>query len=221
MIRPAVTELTSGMSLFVGRYAETGGLRIQSIEELEEYCWYVAGTVGTLVTGLLDDAAPTHVRSRLWDSARSFALLLQLVNVAKDVAVDYREENNVYVPAELLAAKGLTAADIDDPANAEAFVPVIETIADRAEGYLDDAQRWLEAMPLVRGNSLAAWAVPFLLAVGTLRELRRRPEDVVRTGSVKLSRAEVQAVLGQFAGEEPPSLDALRQQIQEQPLHEA
>ena len=220
VIRPAVGELTDGMAQFVGRYAEAGGLRIRTMEELEEYCWYVAGTVGTLVTGLLDDEAPALVRDRLWDTARSFALLLQLVNVAKDIAVDYREENNVYVPAELLAAEGLAAADIADPDNAAAFVPVVETIVDRAAGYLDDAQRWIEAMPLARGNSLAAWTIPFLLAVGTLRELRCRPEDVVATGSVKISRAEVGAVLARFAGDETPSLGALRRQMETAPLHE-
>jgi len=220
VIRPAVIELTRGMALFVGRYAETGGLRIQTIEELEEYCWYVAGTVGTLVTGLLDDALPTLVSTRLWESARSFALLLQLVNVAKDVAADYREENNVYLPAELLTANGLTAIDIADREKSEAFAPVIETITDRAEGYLDGAQTWIEVMPLTRGNSLAAWAVPFLLAVGTLRELQRRPEDVIDTGSVKVSGAEVQAVLGRFGGDETPSLASLRRQIREAPLQE-
>ena len=220
VIRPAVGELTDGMAQFVGRYADAGGLRIQTMAELEEYCWYVAGTVGTLVTGLLDDEAPPLIRDRLWDTARSFALLLQLVNVAKDIAVDYREENNVYVPAELLAAEGLAAADIADPDNAAAFVPVIESLVDRAAGYLDDAQRWIEAMPLARGNSLAAWAVPYLLAVGTLRELRTRPEDVVATGSVKVSRAEVGAVLARFAGDGAPALGALRRQMEQAPLHE-
>jgi farnesyl-diphosphate farnesyltransferase len=220
VIRPAVRELVGGMSLFVDRYADAGGLRLRTVEELEEYCWYVAGTVGTLVTGLLEDGAPRAVRERLWATARSFALLLQLVNVAKDVAVDYREENNVYVPGELLAAEGLSAADIADPANAAAFVPVIESLVDRAAGYLDDAQRWIEAMPLARGNSLAAWTIPFLLAVGTLRELRCRPEDVVATGSVKISRAEVGAVLARFAGDDTPALGALRRQMEQAPLHE-
>jgi farnesyl-diphosphate farnesyltransferase len=220
VIRPAVRELVGGMSLFVDRYADAGGLRLRTVEELEEYCWYVAGTVGTLVTGLLEDGAPRAVRERLWATARSFALLLQLVNVAKDVAVDYREENNVYVPAELLATHGLTVADIGDRENGEAFAPVVGAIVDRAEAYLDDAQEWIESMPEIRGNTLAAWAVPFLLAVGTLRELRHRPEDVIETGGVKISRREVQAVLGRFDGERP-SLGRLRRQMYETPLHEA
>ena len=88
-IRPPVEELVGGMARFVDRYAEAGGLRIETIEELEEYCWYAAGTVGTLITNLLaTDATPARAR-QLRANARSFAMLLQLVNVAKDVAADY------------------------------------------------------------------------------------------------------------------------------------
>jgi farnesyl-diphosphate farnesyltransferase len=220
VIRPAVRELTDGMAMFVDRYAEEGGLRIQTLEELEEYCWYVAGTVGTLVTGLLDSEIPPSVQEQLWDNARSFALLLQLVNVAKDVAGDYREEENVYLPAELLSTQGLVPADIDDPANGQAFVPVIEALVDHAESYLDGAQAWIEAMPETRGNTLAAWAIPFLLAVGTLRELRDRPADVVETGTVKVPRAEVNALLAAFSGENTPEIGTLREQMAAAPLHE-
>jgi len=220
VIRPAVRELTDGMAMFVDRYAEEGGLRIQTLDELEEYCWYVAGTVGALVTGLLDSDLTPTVQDRLWDNARSFALLLQLVNVAKDVAGDYREEQNVYLPAELLSTQGLIPADIDDPANGQAFVPVIEAIVDHAESYLDGAQDWIEAMPETRGNTLAAWAIPFLLAVGTLRELRERPEDVVETGTIKVPRAEVNALLSVFDRKNTPTIGSLREQMAAGPLHE-
>lgn len=220
VIRPAVRELSDGMAMFVERYAEEGGLRIQTLDELEEYCWYVAGTVGTLVTGLLDSELPPSVQERLWDNARSFALLLQLVNVAKDVAGDYREERNVYLPAEMLSTQGLVPADIDDPANAQAFVPVIEALVDHAESYLDGAQAWIEAMPESRGNTLAAWAIPFLLAVGTLRELRDRPEDVVEAGTVKVPRGEVTALLSAFREADTPALGTLRAQMADAPLHE-
>ncbi len=71
----------------------------------------------------------------------------------------------------------------------------------RAETYLDDAQRYLEVVPEQHGNRLSAWAIPYLLAVGTMRELRERPEDVVREGDVKVPRAEVYALLQQFEEE--------------------
>jgi farnesyl-diphosphate farnesyltransferase len=219
-IRPPVLELVSGMAMFVDRYADDGGLRLRTFEELEEYCWYAAGTVGTLVTGLLSRNVDPSVRETLHNNARSFALLLQLVNVAKDVAVDYEEENNVYLPREFLEDHELDTEDIDDPDKGEAFGPVIRRVVDRAEGYLDGAQRWLEAMPEIRGNTLSAWAIPFLLAVGTIRELEERPEDVIREGDVKVSRSEVYAVMNSFAGGEDPSVADLRARMRRRPLHE-
>ncbi|WP_436924194.1 phytoene/squalene synthase family protein [Halosimplex amylolyticum] len=219
-IRPPVRELVSGMAMFVERYAEQGGLRLQTFGELEEYCWYAAGTVGTLVTGLLSRNVDDSVRETLQNNARSFAMLLQLVNVSKDVATDFEEENNVYIPQELLDAEELDTADIPDEDNSEAFVPVIRRVVDRAEGYLDGAQTWLEAMPEIRGNTLSAWAIPFLLAVGTIRELEERPEDVIEEGNVKVSRSEVTTIFATFAREEDPSLAELRSKIRQRPLDE-
>ncbi|WP_123539123.1 phytoene/squalene synthase family protein [Halosimplex salinum] len=219
-IRPPVRELVGGMAMFVERYAEQGGLRLETFGELEEYCWYAAGTVGTLVTGLLSRNVDDSVRETLQNNARSFAMLLQLVNVSKDVATDFEEENNVYIPQELLDAEELDTADIPDEDNSEAFVPVIRRVVDRAEGYLDGAQTWLEAMPEIRGNTLSAWAIPFLLAVGTIRELEERPEDVIKEGNVKVSRSEVTTIFATFAREDDPSLAELRTKIRQRPLDE-
>ena len=219
-MRPPVLELVDGMGMFVERYADEGGLRLQTIDELEEYCWYAAGTVGTLVTSLLVDDVDRGVRETLRENARSFALLLQLVNVAKDVAVDYEEENNVYLPRELLADHGLSPDCIGNGENGESFSPAIRQVVDRAEGYLDGAQAWLGAMPETRGNTLSAWAIPYLLAVGTMRELKERPADVIEEGDVKVTREEVGALLATFAAESDPSVADLRARIESQPLNE-
>jgi farnesyl-diphosphate farnesyltransferase len=216
-----IRELVSGMALFVERHADTDGLRIETVEELEEYCWYAAGTVGTLVTNLLArDAAPERVRE-LREHDRAFSLLLQLVNVAKDVSDDYREENNVYLPAAWLREEGVNPEAVCDPDNTAAVAGVIRRVAGRARNYADDARRYLDATPEKNGNTLAAWAVPYLLALGTLRELDAHAEDVLREGGVKISRAEVLAVVGQFAGSERPSLEALGTTIADQPYHAA
>ena len=216
-----VREMVGGMATFVDRYADEPGLRIQTAAELEEYCQYAAGTVGTLVTSLVATEADAPTAERLHETARSFGLLLQLVNVAKDAGGDYTEEGNVYLPAAWLEAAGVTPADLGDPAAAERVAPVIERVTACAETYLDDAQAWLEAMPEDRGNRLSAWATPYLLAVGTIRELVRRPADAVREGDVKVDRAEVGAVLSAFeAGATAADLGDLRARVRERPLQE-
>ncbi|MFC6768487.1 phytoene/squalene synthase family protein [Natrinema soli] len=221
IMREPVRELVDGMAMFTDRYASEGGLRLQTIEELEEYCWYAAGTVGTLITGLVARGTSQERADEMRGNARSFALLLQLVNIAKDVESDYHDENNVYLPAEWLAAEDVDIESVTDEDHHGGVTNVIKRVTSRAERYLDDAHRYLEVVPEHHGNRLSAWAIPYLLAVGTLRELRERPEDVVREGDVKVSRAEVFALLQQFENGVPRSrLDELRATMAEQPLHQ-
>jgi farnesyl-diphosphate farnesyltransferase len=220
-VTPPARELVQGMAMFVERHADTGGLRIQSREELEEYCYYAAGTVGNLITNLVTrgDVASDR-RSTLYETAEEFGLLLQLVNIAKDVRDDYEEENNVYLPADWLEEEGISQEEVLAPENAPGTAAVVERTADRATDFLDDAQTYLETVPLTDGNTLAAWAIPFLLAVGTLRELLARPEDAVSTTGVKISRQEVFAVVGAMTGNAGrDSLADLKELIYRQPYH--
>lgn len=222
-IRPPVRRLVQGMALFVNRYADHGGLRIQSIDELEEYCYYVAGTVGELITRLICTGDVTaETANKLREHTESFALVLQLVNIAKDVYVDFHEENNVYLPAEWLQAKGVSQDEICDATHTEQVVSVIRRITDHARGHLDDAQAYLELAPETRGNTLAAWGIPFLLAVGTLRELRARPADALSESGVKISRKEVLTVTAEMTkGANRESLGELRDVISQRPYHRA
>jgi farnesyl-diphosphate farnesyltransferase len=218
-IYPPVSELVAGMAEFVERYADDGGLRIGTIDELEEYCWYAAGTVGELITNLLAQDVDDRRAEVLRANARGFALLLQLVNVAKDVSDDFREENNVYLPASWLREHGVNPSNVTEPENETAVAGVIQRVTRHARGYMDDAQRYLEALPESRGNTLDAWAIPFLLAVGTSRELLERPEDVVKEGGVKVSRAEVMGLIQLFKSDnvEREKIGDLREQMEREP----
>lgn len=219
-ILPPVRELTDGMAMFVERHADAGGIRIHNRDELEEYCYYAAGTVGNLITNLLTrgDLASDR-RQGLYDTAVEFGLLLQLVNISTDVYDDYTAENNVYLPAAWLEAEGVDQDAVVAPENREGAATVVSRTVSHARSFLDDAERYLQAMPMRYGNTLAAWGVPFLLAVGTLRELRNRPEDALTERGVKISRQEVGAVMHAMHGDGGPSLDELRELIAHQPFH--
>ncbi|MFB6097128.1 MAG: phytoene/squalene synthase family protein [Haloferacaceae archaeon] len=222
-VTPPARELVQGMIRFVERYDDEGGLRIESREELEEYCYYAAGTVGNLITNLVTRGdIETSRAKRLYDTAEEFGLLLQLVNISKDVYEDYTEENNVYLPAEWLRAEGVPQDELVDPEHESGATAVVRRTADRARDFLDDAQTYLETVPLVDGNTLEAWAIPYLLAVGTLRELRANPQDALRDTSVKVSRQEVFAVVAAMSGtDECESLGEFRETITRKPFHRA
>src|SRR5271165_5425743 len=73
-------ELALGMSEFVGRYPE--GIRIQTMEEYRRYCYYVAGTVGHMLTDLWHCSSP-YVRKndyeRLLRDCEAFGEALQTI----------------------------------------------------------------------------------------------------------------------------------------------
>jgi farnesyl-diphosphate farnesyltransferase len=219
-IRPPVRELVGGMAMFVERHADEGGLRIGTRAELEEYCYYVAGTVGELITNLVCRDADSAQANRLRETSESFALLLQLVNVTKDVYVDYHDENNVYLPETWLEDADVPQDDLCEPEHSDDVADVVARTADHAHSFTDDAQTYLESMPRERGNRLVAWTVPYLLAVGTLREVRKRPEDALRRAGIKVSREEVHALITSLAGGvERETLGELRGTISERPFH--
>ncbi|WP_297885540.1 phytoene/squalene synthase family protein [uncultured Halorubrum sp.] len=221
-IVPPVLEMVDGMAMFVDRHATEGGLRIGDRDELEQYCYYAAGTVGNLITNLLTRGDLDEERAtRLRETAEEFGLLLQLVNVSKDVYDDYTEENNVYLPAEWLEAEGVEQERVVHPENRESSARVVGRTADYARSFLDDAQAYLETMPLSNGNTMEAWTVPYLLAVGTLRELGSRPEDALTETGVKVSRQEVFAVMSAASDVGRDSLAELRQTIARTPFHRA
>ncbi|QUO46992.1 MULTISPECIES: phytoene/squalene synthase family protein [Halorubrum] len=221
-IVPPVLEMVDGMAMFVDRHATEGGLRIDDRDELEQYCYYAAGTVGNLITNLLTREDIGEERAeRLRETAEEFGLLLQLVNVSKDVYDDYTEENNVYLPAEWLEAEGVDQERVVHPENRESSARVVDRTADYARSFLDDAQAYLETMPLSNGNTMEAWTVPYLLAVGTLRELGSRPEDALTETGVKVSRQEVFAVMSAASDVGRDSLAELRQTIARTPFHRA
>jgi len=219
--RGVVREMTGGMADFLRRYEGDGGLRLRTIDELERYCWYVAGTVGTLFTNFLDVYGAGDDPAE--EDARAFALLLQLVNVAKDVRADYETENNVYLPGEWLGDEGVSHDAVGDTGEREAVARVVRRLVDHAEGYAPGARRYLRALPESEVGLLEAAAMPYLLALGTVRELRgRATEAVTEAQPVKMERAEVEALFGAVSrGLTQEELDRLASVVQDGKFHES
>ena len=67
--------------------ASGGGLGLASLEETLEYCYYVAGTVGEMLTRLFQWYSPAIAErsAALEPRAVAFGNVLQLTNILKDV----------------------------------------------------------------------------------------------------------------------------------------
>ena len=115
-VRRHTLRTAEGMAGFVRRTGSDGVLRLETVEELREYCYVVAGIVGEMLTDLFLLAGPelATVADTLQERAALFGEGLQLVNILKDSASDAGEGRN-YLPAGISRERifELARADLD------------------------------------------------------------------------------------------------------------
>lgn len=195
-MRPWISELTNGMSQFVNRYSKQNGVRIQTMEELEEYCYYVAGTVGHLITDTLATHYDEEVNEKLHDNAEKYGLYLQFVNICKDVYDDYVTENNVYLPENILEKYNVSQSNITDNENAEGVGRTVLELTDKCYddfgGPAKDCLNWIKEIGT--NGAFVSLALPYLLAVATIRDLRDNYDLAMEPEEVKISRDEVMEI---------------------------
>ena len=105
-IRAPVLNMYRGMRHFSKGQKPGQAIRLQSISEVNQYCFFVAGLVGDLLTELVSERWPSMpVSGRTYLDAHHFGLFLQKVNLLKDQAAD-EKEGRFLVPSrpELLAS---------------------------------------------------------------------------------------------------------------------
>jgi farnesyl-diphosphate farnesyltransferase len=191
-----VAEMGRGMRKFVLLYPD--GIRIQTLDEYKEYCYYVAGTVGYMLTDLWHEhshAVSESVYRKLREKSRQFGEALQTVNILKDVATDAEHENSIYIPELALRAHGSGHATILSAAHAEGNHAALTDLVKLAWADLEDAVRYLLMVPR-RAWSIRTFCVwPLLFAFATLRDLTQTRAMLQQGGVVKITRAEVQSLL--------------------------
>jgi farnesyl-diphosphate farnesyltransferase len=109
-----------GMIRFIGRTDTSGVLRLESVGDLREYCFVVAGLVGEMLTELFVLGRPelAAVAPELRRRAAPFGEGLQLVNILKDVSAD-AAQGRVYLPHTMPLAEVFALARRDLQAAAE------------------------------------------------------------------------------------------------------
>lgn len=192
-IKRCVTIMAEGMSEFQAQ-AGLGGLRDQSA--LDQYCYYVAGVVGEMLTDLFCDYSPViaRERNRLMSLAVSFGQGLQMTNILKDIWED-RSRGVCWLPHDSFALNGIELSELEHTVSWEAFGDVLGQLIGITRSHLSDAITYSLIIPAEETGirQFCLWAVG--LAVLTLRRINERRN--FREGSeVKISRRSVRLTVG-------------------------
>ncbi|MBI4810820.1 MAG: presqualene diphosphate synthase HpnD [Ignavibacteriales bacterium] len=111
--------------------------RYETFEELKEYCYLVASTVGLMSLGIF---GPRNEKTK--EYAINLGIALQLTNIIRDVGIDAKY-GRIYIPQEDLRRFSYSEAELISSRYSDSFRKMMEYQAHRAEEYFQKAQETL------------------------------------------------------------------------------
>ncbi len=187
-----VAIMGQGMSLFSRMGA---GSALETLEDLQRYCYHVAGVVGEMLTDLFctHSSAVARHRAKLKTLAVSFGQGLQMTNVLKDIWDDF-ERGTCWLPRRLFAESGCDLDSLVRCRRTPEFSRALLHLVAVAHGNLRDALAYVQTIPRRESGirRFLMWAVG--LAALTLSRIADNPA-FVSGNEVKVSRKTVRTVI--------------------------
>ncbi|WP_340371611.1 phytoene/squalene synthase family protein [Peribacillus sp. FSL E2-0218] len=112
----------------------------QTMSQVEEYSYYVAGTVGLMLLPII----ASESEQDLTQQAISLGVAMQITNILRDVGEDYRKNNRIYLPLYEMESESYTEEDIKQARINMGFIRIWEKMASRAEALFDDFQEEIQ-----------------------------------------------------------------------------
>lgn len=193
---PYYIEMAQGMSDFATKFSSTNKAWLKDNEELEKYCYFVAGTVGLFLVEAfsLHYQFSSQLKSKLLKNAVSFGLGLQMTNIAKDIQTD-RERGWTFVPKSYLKKANSNESDFLSNKYPEKNLQVLQILIYKAFEHLNRAYIFTRLIPLraIRVKLFCLW--PLWMAMKTLDILKGNLDTLNSKSDVKMTRKDVKRIL--------------------------
>lgn len=187
-----VRIMSEGMAQFQEKEGPSG---LENLEEMELYCYYVAGVVGEMLTELFCLYSPQIAENReaMMQRAVSFGQGLQMTNILKDIWED-RQRSACWLPREIFAEAGYNLDDLATGHNRKNFAVGIGRLVAISYGHLNDALSYSLLIPKKETGlrNFCLWAIG--MALLTLRNINRN-RTFTNGAEVKISRRSVKATI--------------------------
>lgn len=113
-----------------------------TMEELESYCYHVAGSVGEMLLPVLHDQPNEEVRQ----AGIALGKAMQIVNIIRDVGEDKRLGRR-YIPLELFNQYNYSLDDYHNSKINDAFISVLQHLENRAEIWFYEGLNGISTYP--------------------------------------------------------------------------
>lgn len=187
-----VAIMGKGMAEFQDRDLRHG---LASMEEMDRYCYYVAGVVGEMLTRLFCHYSPDIALHRdiMMSLAVSFGQGLQMTNILKDLWDDHAR-NVCWLPRDVFESVGFDLASLHPGQRDPKFAVAFRRLIGIAHAHLRNALEYTLLIPAHETGlrEFCLWALG--MAVLTLRKINAHI-DFSESRQVKISRRSVKATI--------------------------
>jgi farnesyl-diphosphate farnesyltransferase len=168
---------------------------LKDLPDMNDYCYYVAGVVGEMLTELFCAHSPQidAKRAELAALAVSFGQGLQMTNILKDIWDD-RQRGMCWLPRAVFARHGADLADAEHGLRGPGFESALGELIGVARSHLANALRYTLLIPAHETGirRFCLWALG--MAVLTLRRINAQ-RAFTSGQDVKISRRSVRATI--------------------------
>ena len=187
-----IQAMTTGMVKYQGHETLEG---LENQEEMDLYCYYVAGVVGVMLTKLFIEYGNSwnqDTKNKMTELAISFGQGLQMTNIIKDFWVD-RERGACWLPRSIFEPIGVSLKKIDVE-DIWKFKLGINLLIEIAYTHLINALEYTLIVPKNEKGirMFCLWAI--LMATLTLSKIKNSNE-FIKGKNVKISRKTVGLVI--------------------------
>ena len=192
--------IISGQRLDIERFgtksSEIGIL--ESDEELDDYAYRVAGSVGEFWTqisllSLIEDESLDA--ERMLGLGIRFGKALQMINILRDIPSDL-SIGRCYIPRERLSEYGLSPSDLLDPNSMDSFKTLYSAYLDLACEHLNHAEEYISIIPRKYRSLRLSCLLPVVIGRRTIALLRNE-NVLIPTKSIKIGRRSIGLILFQ------------------------
>lgn len=196
-----VDEMSDGMASYCERQAAAGRFwSPRDLEDLERYCYFVAGTVGHMITDLFSEwygqagLDAERLSSSLRGPGESFGLGLQMVNIIKDITDDF-PAGVCFIPESLCEIEGFSSQALLNPENRKGALRATQAVIDRARLHLDQGLEYVLRLPASPPGPRLFCLLPLFFAIETLKLAQAGDARITPAEPVKISRELVSTLI--------------------------
>lgn len=197
-----VIEMCGGMAKFALRQEaalSSGWFTLENVGELDEYCYYVAGIVGKLLTKLFSADTCLIGAEREAELSKldvSFGLALQVVNIVKDCVED-SGRRVCFIPEEICRRHGFAHSSelFKDGADAQKCGAVLAELVEKAWRHLDDAIAYTKLIPNIKMRTRLFCLWPLFMAAENLSLIGDGVSVFTSDKKVKITRDTVKRIV--------------------------